>query len=422
MAFSLETEHPIFYLAHTGKLQEIKKLILEDKTRVSMKASNGSALILFAAEGGHIELVKFLLENGANLQAKMTDDTSALLLAAHYGHLEFIKWLILSKKISPIQKDNGGCTALLIAGSCGHLPVVKWLIEEKKSKLTERCKEGCTVLMLAAARGHLDTVKWLVENQKVSLDEKTNKGTTALLLAAVHGRFDTVQWLVDKQKPSREQMEETLCFSIDSGDFNLIQWLINKMQFDVNEADVNQAPKLLRCAINSSRPHIIIPKLLTTYKFSYQSLLYLQEQSVINPALRNLVDEHCPWIHSLSQPEEGMLCPITSRIMTTPVIGPDGQTYEKVAIEAWLKLRAVSPMTRQKMKPNELYRNIFAEDIIHNFLLKASEECEKTRRSFNHLSSVSHFFQSKPQQLIKITNEEVFISEDAEHLKQMNVG
>jgi len=36
-------------------------------------------------------------------------------------------------------------------------------------------------------------------------------------------------------------------------------------------------------------------------------------------------------------------------IMTDPVIGDDGQTYERAAIEAALRVKAVSPMTRQPM-------------------------------------------------------------------------
>jgi len=38
--------------------------------------------------------------------------------------------------------------------------------------------------------------------------------------------------------------------------------------------------------------------------------------------------------------------------MTDPVIFPDGYTYERSAIEEWLKKHANSPYTRQPMQAN----------------------------------------------------------------------
>ena len=55
-------------------------------------------------------------------------------------------------------------------------------------------------------------------------------------------------------------------------------------------------------------------------------------------------------------------CPITMEVMTDPVIGDDGQTYERAAIERALTVSPVSPMTRQRMtvislKPNYALRS-----------------------------------------------------------------
>jgi Mg-chelatase subunit ChlD len=51
------------------------------------------------------------------------------------------------------------------------------------------------------------------------------------------------------------------------------------------------------------------------------------------------------------------LCPITMGLMTDPVIGEDGYTYERKSIEEWLQTHTTSPMTRcgmniQNLKPN----------------------------------------------------------------------
>jgi hypothetical protein len=50
-------------------------------------------------------------------------------------------------------------------------------------------------------------------------------------------------------------------------------------------------------------------------------------------------------------------CPITMEVMTDPVIGDDGQTYERAAIERALAANPVSPMTRQRMTAASLKSN-----------------------------------------------------------------
>ncbi len=62
-----------------------------------------------------------------------------------------------------------------------------------------------------------------------------------------------------------------------------------------------------------------------------------------------------------SVPEE-FLCPITLVVMTDPVMGSDGRTYERAAIVRWLQTNPFSPMTRQPMtiqslKPNYALRS-----------------------------------------------------------------
>ena len=42
---------------------------------------------------------------------------------------------------------------------------------------------------------------------------------------------------------------------------------------------------------------------------------------------------------------DSITCPITQDIMTDPVQGNDGQTYERSAIEEWLKTHNTDPNT-----------------------------------------------------------------------------
>ena len=62
------------------------------------------------------------------------------------------------------------------------------------------------------------------------------------------------------------------------------------------------------------------------------------------------------------------VCPITQELLRDPVIGPDGYTYERVAIETWLSSNAISPMTRQRMTTTTLTPNLALRHTIEDFL------------------------------------------------------
>ncbi|GLC49957.1 hypothetical protein PLESTB_000326900 [Pleodorina starrii] len=66
--------------------------------------------------------------------------------------------------------------------------------------------------------------------------------------------------------------------------------------------------------------------------------------------------------------EEHLCCPITQEPLRDPVVAADGNTYERLAIEAWLQQHDTSPMTNEilphkALTPNNLIRKI-AEEIL----------------------------------------------------------
>lgn len=60
-------------------------------------------------------------------------------------------------------------------------------------------------------------------------------------------------------------------------------------------------------------------------------------------------------------------CPITIQLMINPVIGSDGHTYEKDAIEKWLSNNNSSPITKAPMFISQLIPNIALRNIIQDF-------------------------------------------------------
>ena len=60
-------------------------------------------------------------------------------------------------------------------------------------------------------------------------------------------------------------------------------------------------------------------------------------------------------------------CPITGSMMQDPVVDPEGNTYERRAIEAWLERSQTSPITRTSLTASMLNSNRALRDAIESF-------------------------------------------------------
>ncbi|CAF2873956.1 unnamed protein product [Rotaria sp. Silwood2] len=60
-------------------------------------------------------------------------------------------------------------------------------------------------------------------------------------------------------------------------------------------------------------------------------------------------------------------CPITYELFHDPVLAPDGHTYEKQAIEQWIRRHGTSPMTKQPLSIEQLYPNRIVKEIVDVF-------------------------------------------------------
>ena len=60
------------------------------------------------------------------------------------------------------------------------------------------------------------------------------------------------------------------------------------------------------------------------------------------------------------------ICPITTEVMSDPVMAADGHAYERTAIERWLATKSTSPMTGEELGntglfPNHILRRMIRE-------------------------------------------------------------
>lgn len=64
---------------------------------------------------------------------------------------------------------------------------------------------------------------------------------------------------------------------------------------------------------------------------------------------------------------ESLVCPITLEIFRNPVLAQDGYTYERDAIENWIKVHGTSPKTGQQLSLDHLYPNHIVKELVGTF-------------------------------------------------------
>lgn len=89
-----------------------------------------------------------------------------------------------------------------------------------------------------------------------------------------------------------------------------------------------------------------------------------QGQEVADPIKRSAKDNE-KIFHA--EADQILFCPITFEIMKDPVLASDGHTYEREAIERWIKEKKTSPVTRQPMTSATLTPNYSIKHLIAQF-------------------------------------------------------
>jgi hypothetical protein len=61
---------------------------------------------------------------------------------------------------------------------------------------------------------------------------------------------------------------------------------------------------------------------------------------------------------------DSFYCPITFNLIQKPAIDPEGNTYERAAIEQWIRVNNNSPITRTAISVDQLYDNNAIADLM----------------------------------------------------------
>lgn len=255
LAFSSKTAplHPVLLAAQEGNLEQLKKLVGENPSVVTLKDSNGATPLLLAMSRNQPATALWLLQQGGAVE----DRATALLLAAETGQITILQWLLKVGKIDPkgvVTSEVGLSTIFFTAARCGHLKIIEWLLQENFFKTTESNNLGMTVLLVAVYYGKLEIVQWLLQKDPSQILLRNNEGKTALLIAAEKGFLPIVKWLLlnkfSKISENDRHGNTAFILAADKHNVTTMQWLLMEGGSDIMETSKVNTTAFSRSVIN----------------------------------------------------------------------------------------------------------------------------------------------------------------------------
>ena len=170
------------------------RALLNQKTDVNARASDGSTALLWLAHWNNFDTADLLLRAGAD--ANLANDFRMTPLSeACTNASALLVRLLLKSGANPNTAIATGETPLMTCAKTGNADAVRMLIEYGAAVNVKEPSQNQTALMWAAAERHPDMVKALIESH-ADLQAHTKQGFTPLHFAARVGDLESVKLLL----------------------------------------------------------------------------------------------------------------------------------------------------------------------------------------------------------------------------------
>jgi len=126
-----------------------------------------------------------------------------------------------------------------------------------------------------------------------------------------------------------------------------------------------------------------------TVEMSGDSFMPIMKQmsKTIQTSLRQLLDKSALPHEEFRPLPDVYYCPITFGLIHNPVIDPEGNTFERVAVETWIEKNESSPLTRTPLSIKDLYPNLAITELL---------DAEKSKSVENMHPSIRKFIEEPP--------------------------
>eukprot|EP00210_Caulerpa_lentillifera_P001613 g1551.t1 len=389
-AFTPDGEIPVFLAVKHCK-NKFLRILLDFNADPNVCTKDGKLALHEAIRRSNMKAVKMLIRHGADASVVDKDGLTPLEMTINKTNLQMLE-LLLDKRVDMEQKSECGLTPLLSACSTGFLEGVTLLVQ-RGADLNARSLKGLTCLLIAMEQRYLTLATYLLEQESCEINAIGLDGYAALhhtaanlnsmsiltrlicreadlniqnfdgevpaFLAVKHGNLNALKMLLEGGADPNictKEGEFALHEAIKLGNIEAVKLLIK------HNADRNALHKSGMSSIEVAealvppRPDIVF-SLLNDFIVDNEAPAMLLRHNIKALSTANL--------HP--QIEQSICCPITFEVMKDPVIATDGHTYERKAIEQWIREKGESPVTRQPLTVSTLITNLAIKNLIDSY-------------------------------------------------------
>ncbi|XP_038072903.1 inversin-B-like isoform X2 [Patiria miniata] len=200
----------------------------------------GTPLLMYAAQLGHVQAVKILLRYGAKPDACNREKQTAAHIAAWAERTDLLE-LLLRHGAKSYAADVNNITVISAASACHNPEVLRLILEQGQVEpeyLDIADGDGLTPLMVACSKGGSEVMEMLIDFG-ATLDVTDKSGKTAVHHAIEHHHNDCVRALIETD-PSLAAVTDAegrnaLHLATIEGDIELVQLVLPHV--DVNAVD-----------------------------------------------------------------------------------------------------------------------------------------------------------------------------------------